>query len=416
MGQFCRESALGRNSKQKEDFSRKMELRHGMLLALMVLIIGATSALGAEDKKDGRFLSMFEVVNFPNDACDGDSKNGTCYTAAECEKKGGDDAGSCADGYGVCCTFKINCGNVIAENLTYFESTGSEDGGCSVKICPVNDNICQLRLDFQTFVISGPYTSTALEIKALNGQGATSGTGGNYGSRCLTDIFTVTNPDGPAPPAICGSNSGEHMYVEASQACNELAFQIGSTTKPMWTVAVTQYECTYNNLAPAGCTQWYYGNKNGVIKTYNYQSGAGSGVHLADQKQNICIRREKGNSKICYATAIYTDFEVSGIQDAAIAMRKGLTKDCCNYGTDGMGKGAKGYDCLLIPDPEGTDGTILKQHGYCGAAGLITADNMIENSGANLKTICSKSQPFMVTFLSDGLEYSAAMATDEAAG
>ena len=52
--QFCRESALGRNSKQKEDFSRKMELRHGMLLALMVLI-GATSALGAEDKKDGRF-------------------------------------------------------------------------------------------------------------------------------------------------------------------------------------------------------------------------------------------------------------------------------------------------------------------------------------------------------------------------
>ena len=58
----------------------------------------------------------------------------------------------------------------------------------------------------------------------------------------------------------------------------------------MWTIAVTQYECTYNNLAPQGCTQWYFGSSTGLIKTYNYQSGAGSGLQLANQRQNICIR------------------------------------------------------------------------------------------------------------------------------
>ena len=46
--------------------------------------------------------------SFPNDPCfvDGGSKNGTCYTMEECESKGGSNAGSCAEGFGVCCTCK----------------------------------------------------------------------------------------------------------------------------------------------------------------------------------------------------------------------------------------------------------------------------------------------------------------------
>ena len=34
------------------------------------------------------------------------SRNGTCYTESECEDKGGTAAGSCADGFGVCCISK----------------------------------------------------------------------------------------------------------------------------------------------------------------------------------------------------------------------------------------------------------------------------------------------------------------------
>ena len=44
---------------------------------------------------------------FNNGPCGGASNiNGTCYTASECEAKGGTNAGACAAGYGVCCTCK----------------------------------------------------------------------------------------------------------------------------------------------------------------------------------------------------------------------------------------------------------------------------------------------------------------------
>ena len=62
-------------------------------------------------------------------------------------------------------------------------------------------------------------------------------------------------------------------------------------------------------------------------KTYNY----GGGLHLANQNQNQCIRREKGNCKICYAAVGLEDFSVSG----SGASKKFVTKGCCSYGVDG---------------------------------------------------------------------------------
>ncbi len=50
-----------------------------------------------------RPVNVFQVISFPNDACDGGSRNGTCYTEAECDSRGGTNAGSCASGFGVCC-------------------------------------------------------------------------------------------------------------------------------------------------------------------------------------------------------------------------------------------------------------------------------------------------------------------------
>ena len=37
-----------------------------------------------------------------------DFQNGTCYTKDECEEKSGTSAGTCAEGYGVCCTCKLD--------------------------------------------------------------------------------------------------------------------------------------------------------------------------------------------------------------------------------------------------------------------------------------------------------------------
>ena len=49
---------------------------------------------------------------------------------------------------------------------------------------------------------------------------------------------------------------------------------------------ISQYDCDYENLAPDGCTQYFYGTSTDKIQTYNFDGGA----HLADQDQNICMR------------------------------------------------------------------------------------------------------------------------------
>ena len=70
----------------------------------------------------------------------------------------------------------------------------------------------QLRLDFNTFVITGPSTDTTVIAKTLYGQpsSASSAVSMTDVTQCLTDMFSVTNPNGISPPVICGTNSGEH--------------------------------------------------------------------------------------------------------------------------------------------------------------------------------------------------------------
>ena len=43
-------------------------------------------------------------------------------------------------------------------------------------------------------------------------------------------IFQVTVPGGKATPKICGINSGQHMYVPASDQCNDLNAIIGTAS------------------------------------------------------------------------------------------------------------------------------------------------------------------------------------------
>merc|ERR1739848_650009 len=66
-----------------------------------------------------KLLPIFSVVTFPNDLCvgteSGATRNGTCYTSAECSTKGGTASGSCASGFGVCCVFSLACGHSSAE-------------------------------------------------------------------------------------------------------------------------------------------------------------------------------------------------------------------------------------------------------------------------------------------------------------
>ena len=61
----------------------------------------------------------------------------------------------------------------------------------------------------------------------------------------------------------------------------------------MSTLQITQYDCNYENLAPSGCNQYFFGSTSGMVQSFNYDGG----THLADQNQNMCIRTERGNCK-----------------------------------------------------------------------------------------------------------------------
>ncbi len=68
-----------------------------------------------------------------------------------------------------------------------------------------------MRLDFNTFVISGPSTKSTSDVLILSGViQKTNGQKATVASQCLTDTFSVTSPGVTNPPVICGTNSGEH--------------------------------------------------------------------------------------------------------------------------------------------------------------------------------------------------------------
>jgi len=367
-----------------------------MLRSCLITAVLFAGLCYANDYKAKRNIGIFNVVKFGNDPCEGsDNKNGTCYTEAECENKGGKASGSCAEGYGVCCVFTEGCGDVVAENGTYFESSGTPTGQCNLKVCKCDDNICQLRLDFMTFVIAGPSTATTSMHAQVNGGAIATGAAQavNPVSQCMDDQFTVTAPGAPAPPVICGTNTGAHMYVEASEACNTLSFQLSGTASVTrsWAIKVTQYSCDFNNLPPAGCTQWFFGATTGTIQSFNWANKQ----HLANQNQLICIRRERNTCRVCYSASPTADddFRLSGMDanNEANAMAK-----CGHYGADGM---ETNYDHVIIPQPsKEADSALLGYSGFCGG-------NLGTDGAANDATICSKKEPFQIRFVTDGFEF-----------
>lgn len=114
----------------------------------------------------------------------------------------------------------------------------------------------------------------------------------------------------------------------------------------------------------------------------NYRFFQGNDYHLADQRQRICFRREKGNCKLCYShVSSINDIQISG----AIADKQ-YTATCCSYKTDGKGSN---YDCLQFGDLSTVNGQALKlpQNGICGGGGLSSKSAV--QTAANQKTLCS---------------------------
>merc|ERR550539_673960 len=217
--------------------------------------------------RDEKHFSLFSVVTFKNEECTseasltGGARKGTCYTTTECSDKSGTKSGNCASGFGVCCIFisKTGASATISENRTHlrnseYPSTATTTATTSIvyTISKQQTDICQLRLDFTSMVLAGPINSQEIITIAT------------YNSHCQNDQFKLATTANTGIPIICGTLTGQHLYVDLSPTSTDSATATIVTSKTtantptpatalrIWDFQVSQIPCYASYRAPHG--------------------------------------------------------------------------------------------------------------------------------------------------------------------
>jgi len=267
-----------------------------MIITFVFLFISQTILAwqgNSTSQKNRKLLNLFQVTTFQNVQCSAaNGSNGTCLSTAECSGvEGGFASGSCALGFGTCCVVSTSsCGGTVTRNITYVRNPGypsgySTAGTCEWTIDKCQNNICQIRLDFETMEIADP------EVSAT-----TTGL-------CSSDSFQGFQAQtGADTPLICGLNTGQHIYLDAaSSTSNEarIRFTLGGTFAAQWNILVTMIECSSQRLPPTGCLQYFTGT-TGTVSSFNLRDGCSGHpcTHLLSQQYTSCIRQESGYCSI----------------------------------------------------------------------------------------------------------------------
>merc|ERR1712127_1059316 len=376
----------------------------------MRMIVIFAAILTVATAKEAKAFSLFNVVTFQNDACTSTSittgsgaRIGQCFTAEECTAKGGTASGGCAMGFGTCCLFtQSECGGQVDNNCTHIQNVGFPTAltgtaatalpNCNYQINKAQEDVCSLRLDFLTF-------NTQAGNIALATAAIMDSVGG-----CRDTFAVITNTNGGATPVICGSNDGQHMYIDIGPGATATA-TIGFTFMALaatrsWEIKVTQLECGNAMRPPDGCLQWHTGSA-GQLTTFNF---AGNTLHLANQNYNICIRQEMGMSCTVYTVC------------AAIA-GQGLTYSLSNLDAAGVpatAKGASDFQCtedfIEIAGSSEVCGASVLTNKYCGD--VLTTETA---TAATLNNpICDCTLPFRVGIHTDGVMDATPAANEDA--
>jgi hypothetical protein len=247
-------------------------------------------------------------------------------------------------------------------NNTYFTSGTSDTSPCKFTVCKSSDDICQIKLNFDTFDVDGPDTTASTQTPYIPK------------SQCLLTQFTAESEGSNSPNTICGKNSGYHMYLElGSDGCNTLEFTWTSTTSKSWKIHTMQIPCDAEWKAPTGCLQYFTG-ATGTVYSYNYQAGTS---HIASQNYLNCIRTEEGYCSISYTAS---EFSVS------MTGTTSLTQTQCSE------------DYVLIPQAAATTTTVAAVPRYCGVF-LAAATAATANSA-----VLTQAQPFNIAVVFDAVE------------
>ena len=181
-------------------------------------------------------------------------------------------------------------------------------------IKPMHDNICQIRLDLENFMLADP------DISGV----------------CRTDYMQVTGgvANSGGIPTICGDNSGQHLIYSAIPnfpARLSVVVDNQVALSRQWKIRITQYTCDSVERAPEGCLQYITGISGqshlstvteitniytGNVSSFNWKlqdnfNGQSFSNHLSNLRYNVCVRREEGYCSIEWGVG--TSFEVSNI-------------------------------------------------------------------------------------------------------
>merc|ERR1712156_350734 len=274
----------------------------------------------------------------------------------ECSSLGGTSDGSCASGFGVCCVFSLSCGESSSENVTYLSqsSVTSLTSPCTYTICPCSSNICRIRFDLTTFVLSSAVAGTT----SSGATGTAASLAGPALGDCVDDSFSISGGLGGGSPGICGTNTGYHMIVDADpsgNSCHYPNFLVGGTTATSrtWEVKVTQYACgDYDSSGWPGCLQ-YFTATAGNVASFGYPPTATtvtSGVtHLQNQVYDICFRRASGYCYICYTPYVSSTTATAATTDEATQQSYGISISATDANAEAQIASDCSTDWLDIP-------------------------------------------------------------------
>lgn len=345
-----------------------MRISHQLLLFCCCIFVGSSYGSPFEDERNQRTFSLFNVVKFKNTGCQSTSDGnlqGVCYTKQECEDLGGTAEGNCAAAFGVCCIVTVSgtdasCGGTVTQNCSYIESPAfpaarTTAGNCIYMINRCSTEICQIRLDFVAATLAQPLPA---------GNAAQGDCGG-----ATSDTLTLAPNAGNAQfvPVLCGTLTGQHVYLEASRTVDlaatvTIANIMGGTINGMrsWRIKVSQIECNSRMKAPQGCLQYFTGTQN-TVKSFNFDGSIActTGCEISFQDYRACFRQEAG---MCGMQ--FTESTVDAGKDAfslnaavlanAIAKAQTTSATCAMMGANVCGNANAAFTCNYIQIPGGT--------------------------------------------------------------
>ncbi|XP_033222670.1 uncharacterized protein LOC117176524 [Belonocnema kinseyi] len=302
--------------------------------------------------RQGRFFPFFSVVRFANSQCSGSQSTliGTCFTKRECISMGGVNSGSCANGLGVCCVFKKNCGSTTNINNTYFmnpEYPLKYQGGeqCSISVTRCNSNICQLRIDFLDLRLAQP----------------------NADGNCDKDVLLISGGSTNVP-RLCGQIN-QHVYVDFNND-NPITINVHINSDfafddRRWNFQIKQIACDSAWRAPTGCLQ-YYTDITNTVTSFNYgtvvnpRAPTVGSRQMANLMYGVCVRMAIGYCGIEWSQSGTNSFVVTGDPgiippndpDPNAGAESGLNCD---------------KDFVIIPNPF-VSGTVSNTDRFCGTS------------------------------------------------